>query len=121
MRKYTASFCRKVPRLRPFALLIRAALLEAETGTVEVRFSRLTVSCRIRKQEEDKPREDKAEEGKRQKHSPTLKVFSQYPLAILLQESLREGKALGSEEGKVLSKRLCCEQSKEAEQGFHTV
>jgi hypothetical protein len=42
-----------------------------------------------------------------------LKVPRQCPLVFLVDVSLREGKAVGSEKGKVLGSGLCYEQGKE--------
>jgi hypothetical protein len=44
---------------------------------------------------------------------PTLKDSRQSPLVV--EVHLREGNALGSEEHKLLGRRLCCDQRKEVE------
>jgi hypothetical protein len=47
---------------------------------------------------------------------PDFKVLRQCPFFLLIKLRLREGKALGSEEGKGLGSGLCCEQRKENEE-----
>jgi hypothetical protein len=44
--------------------------------------------------------------GRRNKLPPALKILRQYSLVLLVQLRWREGKALGSEQGKVLGEKL---------------
>jgi hypothetical protein len=46
-----------------------------------------------------------------------LKVPRQCPFVLLVEKRLREGKALGSEEGKGLGRGACYEKRNEAEGG----
>jgi hypothetical protein len=48
---------------------------------------------------------------------PALKVPSQCPLVLLVEASLREGKALGNGEGKGIGIGLYCGQRNEVGQG----
>jgi hypothetical protein len=47
-----------------------------------------------------------------------LMALLQFPAFLLVEVRLREGKALGSEAGKVLGYGICYEQRREVEQGL---
>jgi hypothetical protein len=55
--------------------------------------------------------------GGLEKHSssPVLKIPRQCPLVLLVEENLRQGKALGSVKGKGFGCRLCYEHRREDE------
>jgi hypothetical protein len=59
--------------------------------------------------------------GVEAEHFPVFKAPRQCPLVLLVEEYLREGKALGSEKGKVLGSGHCYEQSREDEEGIYCV
>jgi hypothetical protein len=50
-----------------------------------------------------------------------LKFPRQCPFALLVKEILREGEALGSEEGKELGRELYYKQRNEVEEGIYCV
>jgi hypothetical protein len=50
---------------------------------------------------------------------PALNVPRQYPLVLLVEVCLREGEALGIEEGKVLGSGLCYEERREDERQLY--
>jgi hypothetical protein len=56
-----------------------------------------------------------------QKNFPTLKVSGNCPVVLLVEALLREGKVLGSEEGKVLGSGFSCEQRRKSEQRRYCV
>jgi hypothetical protein len=56
--------------------------------------------------------------GCRQKNFSVLKVLGQCPLDLLAKVRLREGRGLGSEEGKGQGSGICYDQRKEVEPGL---